>query len=167
MQSTRIHSSLWTSQHGCLIPPLFSITTSITAFSCLPQTIIQDQRQHSLFITSWARQLSQSISTFVTFPLSLSLFQIFFKVDRPALYSHNTVSLLRKMFLWEALAWHTQCRDHGSCVAEIESLVPKTPFPSLATKQPQWGLKISTACFSCCKTGGSKTTKKTTQHQAT
>lgn len=63
--ATGTHGSLWTGHYGCLAPALFSVTT--TPSSCLPHTTLQDQRQHLLFITSWAIPESQEV--FVTFPI--------------------------------------------------------------------------------------------------
>lgn len=157
MQSTGIHSSLWPNQS----PALFSITTSATVLSCLSQTTLQDQRQHLLFITSWARRYPQGISTF------LLLFPLFtvtipgFKKTIQSLYSFPAP--LRGTGVAHAV-WEPQ----EMCGRAREWMwIPKTLFPGLAAKQPQWGFKISEECFSCCKTGGSKTTKKTSLFQTT
>lgn len=154
-----IHGSLWPGHYGYLkSSSLLNPHKHHTPFLPTPKYPLRSKTA----LTSWARQVSQGISTFLFLfpPFTVTIPGFIKKKKKKRTGQTYTIAVqfpcsknapLRGTGVVHAL-WEPQ---------EMCGRAREWPFPRLATKQPQCGLKISKACFSCCKTGGSKITKKT------
>lgn len=118
-----IHGSLWPGHYGYLkSSSLLNPHKHHTPFLPTPKYPLRSKTA----LTSWARQVSQGISTFLfLFPPFTVTIPGFIKKKKKKGQARPIQSLYsfpaQKTLLWEALGWYMHCGSHRRCVAEQES----------------------------------------------